>query len=106
MKKLILILVAIVIANSVFSFSPPTLYSPSNGGSTYSSATLDWYTISGINYGTDQFEFQIASDNAFSEIVFTDIETSINSSSSNEDTKEYVENLRFGEAYYWRVDCL
>ncbi len=83
-----------------------TLNEPADGSTVWAGIQLDWYAASGINYGTDQYQLQLASDIGFSTIVVDESLTSINSASSNSDTRYNIEDIRFGETYYWRVRVL
>jgi len=77
-----------------------SLYTPSSGSYTYTGVTLDWNSHTGVDYYDMEVDtsllFNSAEKRAFSKAY-------INSSGSNTDTKEYLEDLRFGTTYYWRV---
>ena len=73
---------------------------PISFSSTFTSTTIDWDAHTGVNY----YDYQIdTSINFNSPIFYEGINDYINSSSLNIDTEKYLENLYFGEYYYWRI---
>ncbi|MBN2892180.1 MAG: hypothetical protein JXL97_09950, partial [Bacteroidales bacterium] len=102
MKKISLTITLLILFFSNYALNAPVLLSPSNASSQYTGLTLDWYSVTGMTT-SDQYQVQVATDAAFSNIVFDDTEYYINSSSTNEDTKEYIENIFFGTDFFWRV---
>ncbi len=80
-----------------------SLNTPSNNGSVFTGMSIDWYSHSGVDF----YEYQVDTVNTFdSDILIEDKNTYINSSSSNGDTEKYLENLYFGQTYYWRVRAI
>ncbi len=80
-----------------------TLSSPSEGAETWTGLEFNWNS----HYGVDFYEIQVDTTTNFnSTALITDIEAYTNTSSSNDDTEEYLNNLYFGETYYWRVRAL
>lgn len=72
--------------------SAPTLISPANNAvDAMITPLLDWQSIAGIT----QYEFQIAYDNAFTQIALSGI--------VNADQYQTVNPLIVGQQYYWRV---
>ncbi|PLW92907.1 MAG: hypothetical protein C0592_08380 [Marinilabiliales bacterium] len=89
--------------STVWSFTTRdqiTLYSPSNGYTSYTGYTFDWYAHAGVDFYDMELD---TTPNFNSTMIRTVTETYINSNSSNNDTEEYFDNLLFGTTYYWRV---
>lgn len=104
--KTIVTLISLIIITNILTAQVPNLNSPSNGSSTWASVDLNWDAAIGINYGTDSYELQVATDIDFNNIVVNETQISINSNSGNADTKYYVSDILFGQIYYWRVRVL
>ena len=83
-----------------FGWNTPVMNSPSNGSTTWSGVTLDWYAVS----GSQKYQMQLDTTPNFNSPVLRIVtENYVNSSSSNWDTDEYCDNLFFGVNYFWRV---
>ena len=77
-----------------------TMSSPSTGSSVWTGHTVDWLTHIGVGF----YDLQVDTSAQFnSPLLQTISKTYINSSGSNSDTEQYLDNLFFGQTYYWRV---
>jgi len=82
------------------AWNTPALSSPSNGGSSFTGALLNWNSVS----GSQQYQVQIDTSSSFnSPLFFNQVNGYINSSSGNSDTQLFITDLLFGQTYYWRV---
>ena len=82
------------------AWNTPNLASPSNGATVWTGVEFDWYSVP----GSLKYQFQIDTADGFdSPALFSVTKNYINSSSSNSDTEQYMDNLYFGTVYYWRV---
>lgn len=80
-----------------------TLLSPSNGANVHTGTLLDWAAM----VGTSQYHWQVDTSASFSSPALKEGRNSyINNSSSNGDTEAWVEDLYFGQRYFWRVRSL
>ncbi len=80
-----------------------TLSSPSNGSDVWTGTNFDWFA----HHGVDFYEIQVDTSVNFNSPAFqNDVEAYINSNSSNNDTEEFVDDMLFGETYYWRVRAI
>lgn len=80
-----------------------TLTSPTNGSNVWTGTEFNWAS----HHGVDFYEIQVDTSLSFNSPAFqNDIEAYINSSSSNNDTEEFIDNMLFGETYYWRVRAI
>ena len=77
-----------------------TQASPTDGSTTWTGLTLDWYSHTGVDY------YDVVADtsaNFNSPALKSVTNVYSNSNSSNSDTETYLENLYFGKTYYWKV---
>ncbi|HDQ16479.1 MAG TPA: hypothetical protein ENN45_05425, partial [Bacteroidetes bacterium] len=89
-----------IISTYLFAWNTPVHTSPSNASTSWTGITLDWDAVS----GSEKYQLQVDTSSSFNSAVLYNVHKDyINSSSSNDDTKEYLDNLFFGETYYWRV---
>ncbi|MGV6861149.1 MAG: hypothetical protein ACWA41_05225, partial [Putridiphycobacter sp.] len=103
MKKIFLLGLISALSFAGFSWTSPSLASPTDGGSTWTGVTLDWYAVA----NSDFYQIELDTTSNFnSPIKYTNLKSYINTSSSNSDTREYVEDLFFGQTYYWRVRAM
>ena len=80
-----------------------TLSSPNNGDYVWTGMTINWNSMPSVNF----YQYQIDTANTFnSNALLEGQEDYINSSSSNSDTEEYINDLYFGQTYYWRVRAM
>jgi len=84
----------------IYAWNTPTLSSPSNGSGNWTGVTLDWNAVA----SSEKYELQLDTSASFnSPVIFSTVKTYINTSSSNNDTQHWIEDLYFGVTYYWRV---
>ncbi|PLW94001.1 MAG: hypothetical protein C0592_04340, partial [Marinilabiliales bacterium] len=102
MKKIFTSIIFSVFLFSVtaFAWTTPNHDSPSNGSSVYTGVYVDWYAVA----SSHGYQLQVDTSATFdSPVLYEKFETYINTSSSNSDTEEYLDDLFFGTTYYWRV---
>jgi PKD repeat protein len=81
----------------------PTLQSPASGETVNSFAvTLDWKTLP----NADQYEYELASDNSFSNVIKTGTLNAIDINPDNADSEILAEGLDRGGLYFWRVRAI
>lgn len=74
--------------------------SPSDGTSSWTGLTLNWAPHSGVSF----YDVQVDTSINFNSPAFRTVTNSyINSTDGNNDTQWFINNLFFGETYYWRV---
>ncbi len=82
------------------AWNTPITASPSDGTDNWTGVSLDWVSVA----NSENYEVQLDTTPAFNSGAFrSKVETYINSSSGNNDTDEYFNDLYFGKTYYWRV---
>jgi hypothetical protein len=89
-----------IISTYLFAWNTPVHSSPSNTSSSWTGITLDWFAVS----GSEKYQLQVDTSSSFNSPVLYDVHKDyINSNSSNNDTKQLIEDLFFGTTYFWRV---
>ena len=79
------------------------LSSPADNSLQWAGLNLNWDSHSGVDF----YEVQVDTVLTFNSSAFqTQLETYLNSSNSNTDTQHYIDDLFFGETYYWRVRAI
>jgi hypothetical protein len=79
------------------------LNTPAEGTLVWAGLTLDWFAHTGVDF------YQLEADTswAFNSPAYRmSIDAYVNSSSSNTDTDQFLDNLLFGAAYHWRVRAI
>lgn len=77
-----------------------TLSSPANNALGFAGSTFNWNAHSGVDF----YDMELDTSTSFnSPALKTVTESYISSSSNNNDTQEFLDNLYFGAVYYWRV---
>lgn len=77
-----------------------TLTSPTNGGSTWTTATMDWDAHPSVAF----YDAQVDTSANFNSPVLSEVSNAyLNASDLNIDTRWDQENLFFGQTYHWRV---
>jgi hypothetical protein len=100
MKNIALTLSFLFFFFTAFAWNTPGMDSPSYGASTYTGLYIDWFAVS----SSQQYQMQLDTSADFNSPLFYSVTKNyINTSSNNSDTEQYVDNLLFGEQYYWRV---
>lgn len=98
--RILTLIFILFIQVSVFAWEPPVLSSPNDEAFTEAGVTLDWNSV----VGSDGYIIQVdTSQNFDSPVLFEKEEPYINSSNYNDDTREFVDGLFFGQEYHWRV---
>lgn len=77
-----------------------TPVSPTANATTWTGLTFDWNAHTGVSFYDMQCDTNI---NFSSPALRAHTDAYINSSSGNTDTDEFINNLYFGQRYYWRV---
>jgi hypothetical protein len=98
--RILILLVVFLIQISAYAWEPPVLSTPNDGAYVEAGVTLDWNSV----VGSDGYVLELDTTNNFnSPQLFQKEEAYINSSNYNDDTREYVDGLLFGQQYFWRV---
>ncbi|MFK7784868.1 MAG: T9SS type A sorting domain-containing protein [Crocinitomicaceae bacterium] len=80
-----------------------TLNGPASGASVWTGTEFDWLSHDGVDF----YEIQVDTSVNFNSPVFqNDLEAYINTVNSNNDTEEFINDMLFGEMYYWRVRAI
>jgi hypothetical protein len=80
-----------------------TLDGPASGANVWTGTEFDWLAHDGVDF----YEIQVDTSANFNSPVFqNDIEAYINTVNSNQDTEEFIDNMLFGETYFWRVRAI
>ena len=100
MKRTLFSHLILIFCINVFALDTPTIVSPSDDASVWTGVGLDWAVVAGSEF----YEFQIDLIPTFdSPALQSDVEAYMGTFGGNEDTEEFISDLRFGETYYWRV---
>ncbi|MBU0763913.1 MAG: hypothetical protein KJ607_03655, partial [Bacteroidetes bacterium] len=102
MNKLMYFIIVLLLSGSRqgIAWNAPVLSYPDNGADTWTGLRLNWDAVATSEF----YQMELDTSPAFnSPVYFTVTKAYINSSSSNSDTYHDLENLFFGQTYYWRV---
>ena len=90
----------IVFSANAYAWNTPSHSSPSNGSGVWVGVTLDWNAVA----SSEKYHLQVDTTPLFNSPLLFQVEKNyINSSSGNSDTQHTMDNLFFGQTYYWRV---
>jgi len=101
MNRINFIIVSIFFVTNAQAWNAPSLSSPNNNASNLNTGVyVDWYAVS----NSEGYIVELDTISSFDSPLFqTHTDLYINSSSSNNDTEEFFQDLLFGQQYYWRV---